>query len=157
MAQEIERKFKVKKTWQPTSEGEKIAQGYLAANDAATVRVRIKGARGFLTVKGATHGITRQEFEYEIPLADAEEMLALCSDNALVKRRFVEKHGENLWEIDVFEGKNAPLIIAEIELPTENAEFVRPSWLDEEVSSDPRYFNSYLAKFPFAEWSGGKP
>ena len=153
MSLEIERKFSVKSQWHPQDDGQRIAQGYLAEDEeSATVRVRIKGERGFLTVKGKTDGITRAEFEYEIPVADAEQMLAMCGDNVLTKRRYTERYEGNLWEIDVFEGKNAPLVVAEIELPDEDAEFSRPSWLGEELSFDPRYFNSYLAKHPYGTW-----
>ena len=152
MGIEIERKFAVKKNWQPKDEGEFIAQGYLSKDLTKTVRVRVKGERGFLTVKGETQNLTRQEFEYEIPVADAEKLLELCGKNTLKKRRHKEIHDGMTWEIDVFEGENAPLIIAEIELPDENAPFAEPNWLGEELSFDPRYFNSYLAEHPFSGW-----
>ena len=153
MATEIERKFLVKPSWQPKGEGEEIAQGYLTENGAAnTVRVRLKGSRAFLTIKGKTVGITRAEFEYEIPPKDAEDLLAMCGEHIVRKRRHTEKHGADLWEIDVFAGNNAPLVVAEIELPDERAAFTEPSWLGEEVSADRRFFNSYLAEHPFNSW-----
>ena len=142
---EIERKFAVKKNWQPQGEGERIAQGYLTDDENKTVRVRLKGGRGFLTIKGKTQNISRQEFEYEIPAADAEKLLILCGEKVLAKRRYV-------CEIDVFEGANAPLVMAEIELPSEETVFIRPDWLGEELSFDKRYFNSYLAKVPYGSW-----
>ena len=152
MGVEIERKFAVKKSWQPKDEGEVIAQGYLTKDTDKTVRVRLKGGRGFLTIKGKTENLMRQEFEYEIPVADAEKLLALCGDGVVSKRRHKETYDGFLWEIDVFDGKNAPLVMAEIELPTEDTKFSKPSWVGEELSFDKRYFNSYLAEHPFGTW-----
>ena len=152
MAQEIERKFLVKAGWQPQSQGEKIAQGYLSTVPERTVRVRIRGGQGFLTVKGKNKGISRAEFEYEIPLADAEAMLELAEQPVLTKTRYREKYGDAVWEIDVFAGENDGLVVAEIELPAEDSEFCRPDWLGEEVSGDVRYYNANLIKSPYSLW-----
>ena len=151
MATETERKFLVKDTWQPVGEGHRIAQGYLFSDENKTVRVRLMDTRGFLTVKGRTEGISREEFEYEIPAADAEKMLTLCSE-LVEKTRYVENVAGKTWEIDVFAGDNAPLILAEIELATAEESFDKPSWAGEEVSFDKRYFNAYLARCPYGAW-----
>lgn len=152
MAKEIERKFLVKDSWQPQSAGIKIAQGYLSTVPERTVRVRIKGNRGYLTIKGKNQGISRAEFEYEIPVQDAEELLQMAEQPILVKTRYLEKQGDFTWEVDVFAGENQGLVVAEIELPAEDAEFSRPAWLGEEVSGDVRYYNANLIKFPFSLW-----
>ena len=152
MAKEIERKFLVKDKWQPQNEGIKIAQGYLSTVPERTVRVRVKGNQGYLTIKGKNRGISRAEFEYEIPLGDAEELLKLAEQPILSKTRYLEQHGDSLWEIDVFAGDNQGLIVAEVELPHEQADFFRPEWLGEEVSDDVRYYNANLIKNPFSRW-----
>lgn len=152
MAKEIERKFLVKDSWQPQSEGIKIAQGYLSTVPERTVRVRIKGNRGYLTIKGKNQGISRAEFEYEIPVQDAEELLQMAEQPILVKTRYLEQQGDFTWEVDVFAGENQGLVVAEIELPAEDAEFSRPAWLGQEVSGDVRYYNANLIKCPFSLW-----
>lgn len=152
MAREIERKFLVKDSWQPKSEGVKIAQGYLSTVPERTVRVRIKGEKGYLTIKGKNTGISRAEFEYEIPRQDAEELLAMAEQPILDKTRYLEKQGDSLWEIDVFAGENEGLVVAEVELPSEEADFERPAWLGEEVSGDVRYYNANLIKQPYSLW-----
>ena len=152
MAKEIERKFLVKESWQPQSAGIKIAQGYLSTVPERTVRVRIKGEKGYLTIKGKNVGVSRAEYEYEIPRQDAEEMLQLAEQPILVKTRYLEQQGEFTWEVDVFAGENQGLVVAEIELPAEDAEFLRPAWLGQEVSGDVRYYNANLIKFPFSLW-----
>jgi CYTH domain-containing protein len=152
MAKEIERKFLVKAGWQPQDEGIKIAQGYLSTVPERTVRVRIKGNKGYLTIKGKNQGISRTEFEYEIPLGDAEELLKLAEQPILSKTRYLEQHGNRLWEIDVFAGENQGLVVAEVELPDEQADFSRPDWLGQEVSGDVRYYNANLIKKPFSLW-----
>ena len=152
MAKEIERKFLVKDSWQPQSAGIKIAQGYLSTVPERTVRVRIKGNRGYLTIKGKNQGISRAEFEYEIPVQDAEELLQLAEQPILVKTRYLEQQGEFTWEVDVFAGENQGLLVAEIELPTEEAAFSHPAWLGQEVSGDVRYYNANLIKCPFSLW-----
>ena len=157
MGVEIERKFRVLPSWRPQAEGEAIAQGYLSSVPERTVRVRIRGAKGFLTVKGKNGGVDaarRAEFEYEIPLADARAMLALCEPGVIEKVRHVEPAPDgHAWEIDVFHGANEGLVVAEIELDAEDEPFVRPAWLGEEVTEDARYYNSSLAKCPYKKWN----
>jgi CYTH domain-containing protein len=125
-------------------------QGYLSVEDP-TVRVRIEGPRATLTVKGAQRGLTRPEFEYHVPLAEAEEMLKLCAF-AVEKTRYVREFGGRRWEIDVFHGANEGLVIAELELEREDESFALPLWLGAEVSRDPRYRVSSLARNPFGKW-----
>ena len=154
MAKEIERKFLVKPGWRPEGAGDYIAQGYLARSGRAVVRVRIRGERSFLTVKSSTNGVTRQEYEYEVPLADGEALLQLCEGPVIEKHRHLlpAGDGQHTWEVDVFHGANEGLIVAEIELASEEEPFPHPEWLSEEVSSDPRYFNCNLAEHPYREW-----
>jgi CYTH domain-containing protein len=127
-------------------------QGYLNRDKLRTVRVRLAGEMGFLTIKGPTHGATRAEFEYAIPLADALSLLELCEGPLIDKVRFQVPLGNVVWEVDEFAGDNAGLVVAEVELPSEDAAFVRPDWLGEEVTHDARYFNSNLAQHPFYRW-----
>ncbi len=153
MGKEIERKFLVKEErWRPKEEGVRIAQGYLSTVPERTVRVRIKGRRGYLTVKGKNEGISRKEFEYEIPLEDAEELLKLSESSILEKRRYQETVEGHIWEVDVFFGENEGLFLAEIELQYENESFKKPEWLGEEVSEDSRYYNSNLSRQPYRKW-----
>lgn len=153
MAKEIERKFLVKKElWQPRDEGVAITQGYLAADAARAVRVRLAGERAYLTVKGPTKGIERLEFEYEIPADEARAMLALCERPWIEKRRYRERYGAHTWEIDCFSGENEGLIVAEIELARADEAFEAPPWLGEEVSEDSRYLNASLLRLPFSRW-----
>lgn len=154
MSKEIERKFLVNgNVWRTLAQGVLYRQGYLSSAKERTVRVRTAGEKGFLTVKGITNGVTRSEFEYEIPFADADEMLSGLAEKPLIeKRRFKNPAGSLVWEIDEFLGENAGLIVAEIELPDEDAPFERPDWLGREVSNDPRYFNSNLVRHPFSQW-----
>jgi len=153
---EIERKFLV------TSElfkkeafvQNRIAQGYLSSVPGRTVRVRIKGDMGFLTIKGASNetGLSRFEWEKEIPLLEAQALLQLCEEGVIDKTRFEVKMGRHVFEIDEFYGENEGLIMAEIELESENETFEKPSWLGKEVTNDNRYYNSYLSKNPFKKW-----
>ncbi|MES2304329.1 MAG: CYTH domain-containing protein [Gemmatimonadota bacterium] len=155
MAHEIERKFLiVPGAWRPDpARGMAVRQGYLSHDPARTVRVRVTGTQGFITIKGITRGISRLEFEYPIPVTDAEALLAkLCIRPLIEKRRYRELYGGWTWEIDVFEGENAGLIVAEVELPTELTTVTLPSWVGREVSDDPRYFNSNLARHPYSLW-----
>ena len=155
MPKEIERKFLTRsESWRTkVFRTVPIKQGYLSSVPARTVRVRIAGERGFLTVKGQPDGITRPEFEYEVPVAEALAMIALCERPVIEKTRYlVLEHGKT-WEVDVFAGANAGLTVAEIELEAEGEAFVRPDWAGEEVSSDPRYFNSSLIALPYRDWS----
>lgn len=154
MATEIERKFLLTNTgWRAEiTRSTRIAQGYLATEPNRTVRVRIKGQDGYLTIKGKSEdGISRAEFEYPIPLADAQELLKLCP-NVLDKTRHLIPMAELLWEIDEFHGENAGLIVAEIELPAVDTPFAKPQWLGQEVSGDTRYYNSALSKTPYSRW-----
>lgn len=144
MAVEIERKFLVVGDGWRGGPGRRYRQGYLSEAGKATVRVRVIGDRGFLTVKGENAGAVRPEFEYEVPLADAEEMLALCRQPLVEKTRYEVVHGGRLWEVDVFEGANAGMITAEIELRAEDDAFARPAWVGPEVTDDLRYRNSNL-------------
>lgn len=155
MAKEIERKFLIKKDlWQPCSEGVEIAQGYLSLDIERTVRVRIKGDKGYLTIKGKNSGISRTELEYEIPKNEARQLLdELCIKPLLEKRRYVESIKGQQWEIDVFTGDNAGLIVAEAELASEEAALELPAWIDKEVSVDSRYYNSSLIQKPYKNWS----
>lgn len=155
MAIEIERKFLVRDdTWRAQVESaSRIAQGYLVAEPGITVRVRRRGDQGFLTIKGAAEGIGRSEFEYQIPLADAQALLRdLCVRPPLEKVRHLIPFAGHLWELDVFAGANAGLVMAEIELTAEDEPFDLPDWAGDEVTGDPRYFNAYLAHHPFSTW-----
>jgi len=154
MALEIERKFLVKGTSWRTVHGVRYSQGYLNRDKGRTVRVRVAGDRAFLTIKGETHGATRAEFEYAIPVADAQALLAMCDGPLVDKVRHEVVHGGLKWEIDEFLGDNTGLVIAEIELKSEDQPFSRPDWLGEEVTGDPRYYNSNLAAHPYREWRG---
>ena len=154
MAEEIERKFLVRGDgWRAQASGTRFRQGFLSTDPDRTVRVRVAGARGMLTIKGRTVGARRPEYEYEIPLGDAERMLdSLCERPLIEKVRFELRAGAHLWEIDVFEGDNAGLVVAEIELESEDESFERPDWLGEEVTEDPRYFNANLVENPYRTW-----
>ncbi|MEZ0388384.1 MAG: CYTH domain-containing protein [Verrucomicrobium sp.] len=153
MGVEIERKFLVKSdAWREGPTGTLYRQGYLSRDKDRTVRVRQAGAQGFLTIKGGRSGLSRSEFEYPIPLADAQEMLTLCLPPLIEKTRHLRTHQGFLWEIDEFHGENAGLIVAEIELPAEDTPFEKPAWVGADVSHDPRYFNSRLAEHPFSQW-----
>lgn len=150
---EIERKFLVDASqWHPTTSGEKLIQGYLSTDKDRVVRVRVKGEKAFLTIKGRSEGITRTEMEYEIPVNDALVLLEMCLDNPVVKIRYKEELDGKIWEIDVFEEQNTGLLLAEVELENENEKVKIPSWAVDEVSTDERYFNAYLSKHPFTRW-----
>ncbi|WP_373973903.1 CYTH domain-containing protein [Chitinibacter sp. SCUT-21] len=153
MATEIERKFLLKNSdWRSlVAKSTRIAQGYLNAEPERTVRVRVKGDAGFLTIKGKNDGISRLEFEYPIPVADALEMLKQCP-NVLDKTRHLVEIDGHTFEIDEFHGLNDGLIVAEIELASEDARFPQPEWLGDEVSGDARYYNSALSEKPFSSW-----
>ena len=153
MGQEIERKFLVQGDSWRTGGGKPVRQGFLHNEVESTVRVRISGKRAFLTIKGSATGITRLEFEYEIPLQDANEMLdKLCQKPLIEKIRYEVFEGGFKWEIDEFLGENAGLVVAEIELEDENQEFTKPDWLGREVSDDARYLNANLIKNPYCQW-----
>jgi len=154
MGIEIERKFLVKdSSWHEEADvGVLCRQGYLVGERALTVRVRVMGEVGFLTIKGETDGIRRAEFEYAIPVADAEALLLQCG-SVVEKRRYRVERGAHVWEIDTFTGENEGLVVAEIELNDEAEAFDKPSWLGAEVSLDTRYSNARLAVDPFSSWS----
>ena len=154
MGIEIERKFLVTGDgWrQPASAQTRFSQGYLSRDPARTVRVRLAGERAFLTIKGATQGATRAEFEYEVPLADAQQLLAMCDGPVVEKIRHLCLHEGMTWEVDEFLGANAGLVVAEIELESEGQAFAHPAWLGAEVTSDARYVNANLAVRPFTSW-----
>lgn len=154
MAKEIERKFLVRGSpWTGGSPGVRYRQGYLSFQPDRSVRVRSDGARGTLTIKGRTTGAARDEFEYEIPLADAEILLdQMCARPLIEKTRYRIPYGGWTWEIDVFEGDNQGLVVAEVELPREDAEVLLPPWAAGEVTQDPRYYNSSLAQRPYRTW-----
>lgn len=153
MATEIERKFLVRDdAWRGLATGIACRQGYLSTDRERTVRVRTMGGRGFLTVKGLGTGASRPEYEYEIPLADATALLAICEQPLVEKVRYRIPCGDVVWEIDEFEGVNRGLITAEIELASEHQAFALPEWIGAEVTGDPRYFNSSLVARPFSRW-----
>ena len=152
MGIEIERKFLVVGDAWRAAPAVPYAQGYLNRDKQRTVRVRVVRDEAWLTIKGASVGATRAEFEYPIPVADAEQLLALCDGPVIRKTRRVVEHAGARWEVDEFEGDNAGLVVAEIELPSEDAPFERPAWLGAEVTHDPRYFNSSLATAPYSTW-----
>ena len=154
MAREIERKFLVKNdSWKNGCQGLACRQGYLVTGEKVTVRVRILGGEGFLTVKGRTEGITRDEFEYRIPMVDAEAMLGSMSSGGLVEKiRYHVKVGGFTWDVDEFLGENSGLVLAEVELEDEGQQPEIPDWLGQEVTGDVRYYNAYLAGNPFSAW-----
>lgn len=154
MATEIERKFlPADDSWRDGTPGVRIAQGYLSLDPDRTVRVRLAGENAWLTIKGRSEGITRAEFEYEISVADAKALLELCLPTVIDKTRHRVSYGGYLWEIDVFHGDNAGLVIAEVELADASISPALPPWAGAEVSSDQRYFNSCLATAPYKKWS----
>jgi adenylate cyclase len=154
MGAEIERKFLVRgNAWKALAAGVRMRQGYLSADPERVVRVRIEGDAATLTIKGRTVGATRGEWEYSIPLADAEELLDRLCPRPLVEkfRHRIEQHGM-LWEVDEFLGENAGLVVAEIELRSEDQVFVKPDWVGDEVTGDPRYYNANLLRRPYSAW-----
>lgn len=158
MAKEIERKFLVKNDdWRVGATGRPYSQGYISTTQPGqTVRVRVVGDQGYLTLKGPTEGITRSEFEYAIPIADAKEMLAtMCDRPPIEKIRYRLPINNLVWEIDEFSGENAGLIVAEVELTSEDQPIARPTWLGKEVSGDFRYFNANLSSQPYSTWTEG--
>lgn len=155
MAQEIERKFLVTGAFQESAQkATRITQGYLSSVPERTVRVRIKGEKGFVTVKGIGNasGASRFEWETEISVADADAMLGICEPGVIDKIRYQVPVGGHTYEVDEFHGENEGLTVAEIELSSEDEAFERPSWLGEEVTGDVRYYNSMLMKHPYTKW-----
>ena len=153
MGKEIERKFRViKDTWRNVK-GTRYRQGYLNSAKERNVRVRTMEDKACLTIKGIAIGASRLEFEYEIPLQDALELLEICEKPLIEKRRYKILEGGFIWEVDEFFGENQGLIVAEVELVNEDQEFPKPDWVGEEVTGDPSYFNSNLIKNPYINWS----
>ncbi|NOY13262.1 MAG: CYTH domain-containing protein [Deltaproteobacteria bacterium] len=154
MAVEVERKFLVvNDSWRDAATGVLFRQGYLCTEPERTVRVRLAGERGKLTIKGKAVGISRAEYEYPIPAAEAVELLDnLCLRPLIEKTRYRIEYAGRLWEVDEFHGVNAGLLLAEIELETEDQAFALPDWAGKEVSDDPRYYNSNLVREPFKNW-----
>lgn len=155
MGVEIERKFLVKGTsFLEGVSGKKIQQGYLSNSAQKSVRVRRKGDKAYLTIKGGAQGLTRAEYEYAIPVEDAEAMLSgMCEGSIISKTRYEISHEGKIWEVDVFEGDNIGLVVAEIELTREDEGFARPDWVGAEVSDDARYLNASLSKRPYKDWA----
>ena len=154
MAKEIERKFLVRGDFLPDVQSSTyIEQGYIGRGDGLTFRVRTRDERGYLTIKGRSDaaGLSREEWEYEIPLAEARDLLCF-SPGKIEKRRHLAPIGTHTFEVDCFYGANEGLILAEVELASEEEEFIRPEWLGEEVTGDVRYYNSQLLKNPYTKW-----
>ena len=154
MGKEIERKFLIKgDAWRSLAEGTKYRQGYLNSAEERVVRVRTIDDKGFLTIKGITTGVTRMEFEYEIPASDADTMLDdLCERYLIEKKRYKIDYRGFTWEVDEFLGENQGLIVAEVELESEDQSYEKPEWISEEVTGDPKYFNSNLVQNPYLKW-----
>lgn len=158
MAIEIERKYLVKEnSFKSLAEPILYKQGYLSKiSGETTIRIRLISKRAFITIKGSRNGISRKEFEYEIPFGDGEELFELCGDHVVEKLRYKIEIKDNIWEVDEYLGLNQGLIVAEIELKDENQEFIKPDWVGEEVSEDARYTNAYLASNPYKYWNTNK-
>ena len=158
--QEIERKFRVlSEAYKAQAfRKEKIIQGFLSRHPERTVRVRIKGEQGFLTIKGKSPdgGVSRFEWEKEISVDEAEALFEICEPGRIEKVRHLVKLGEHVFEVDEFHGENEGLTVAEIELSAPDEEFTRPEWLGEEVTGDNRYYNSQLSKFPYSKWKNNQ-
>lgn len=156
IGQEIERKFLVQGDFKTDAFDSKvIRQGYIISEDGGrNVRIRIKGEKGYITIKGAgsNNGMSRLEWEMEIPVNEAEQLLILCNEGVIDKTRYFVKSGNHIFEVDEFSGMNEGLVMAEVELSSENEHFIRPSWLGKEVTGDGRYYNSYLSKCPYLLW-----
>ena len=155
MAREIERKFLIKGDFKADSfQATRVTQGYLSSVPERTVRIRVKGNKGFITIKGknSDSGISRFEWEKEIPVNEAEELLKLCEPGIIDKTRYLVKSGKHTIEVDEFHGENEGLVIAEIELQNENESFIKPTWLSSEVTGETKYYNAMLAQNPYSKW-----
>lgn len=153
MGTEIERKFlTVRDSWRHEACGTRYSQGYISRSNGHTVRIRIAGEEGFLTIKGPVIGISRAEFEYAIPTADARQLMAFCEGSFIEKTRFKIFDSGHLWEVDEFHGANAGLVLAEVELSHPDEKVLMPQWIGKEVTGDPRYYNSNLTLHPYQEW-----
>lgn len=155
MATEIERKYLIlNNTWKGQVHAQRhIRQGYLANTDLCSVRVRCSGDKADINIKGMTTARVRSEYEYPIPVAEAEELLTrMCQGALIIKTRYLVQHGQHEWEIDVFEGENAGLVVAEVELDAVDETVDLPSWVGAEVTDDPRYLNMHLVRHPYSRW-----
>lgn len=155
MGQEIERKFLVRGEYKSQAyASSRIVQGYICSARGRTVRVRIRDTKGYLTIKGASDaaGMSRYEWEREIPLAEAEELMKLCEPGVIDKTRYLVRSGRHVFEVDEFYGDNQGLVVAEVELASETEPFEKPIFIGREVTGDVRYYNSQLMKHPYAEW-----
>jgi CYTH domain-containing protein len=153
MGVEIERKFLVRgRPWEGAP-GRRLVQGYLAQQGGVVVRIRQDGARAILTIKGPSAGARRVEVEVDVPVDEGRQLLALCGPRVVAKTRHEVEHAGHTWEIDVFEGDNAGLVVAEIELDDEDEAFARPAWVADDVTDDPRYTNAALSERPYRTWS----
>lgn len=154
MSKEIERKFLVTGVeWQYKNQGVFYLQGYLSTEKDCSIRIRVGGRKGYLTIKGETQGTMRDEFEYEIPLNDARELLNnFCMHPLIEKRRYIVNFGGLTWEIDEFESENKGLILAEVELTSEDEKIDFPDWIGKEVTGDPKYYNVNLVRNPYSKW-----
>ena len=156
MAQEIERKFLVKDSRfkELAFSSSRIAQGYICSSRGRTVRVRIRDEKGYLTIKGPAgeNGLSRYEWEKEIPLDEAQELMNLCEPGMIDKTRYLVQSGSHVFEVDEFYGENEGLIVAEVELSSENESFEKPDFIGEEVTGIAKYYNSFLMKFPYTKW-----
>ena len=159
MSLEIERKYLVRSDgWRTGVAGTRYRQGYLSTDPGRSVRVRVGAGKGFITIKGLTVNMTRPEYEYPVPVNDANEMLdTLCLKPIIEKTRYTLEHAGLLWEVDEFEGENAGLIVAEVELSGPDQHIVLPDWIGKEVTDDPRYYNASLIAYPFTAWSRDSP
>jgi adenylate cyclase len=159
MPLEIERKYLVRNdSWRMVGKGTRYRQGYLSTEPARNVRVRVGAGRGFITVKGLTVNMTRPEYEYPIPVEDANEMLdTLCLKPIIEKVRYTIEHAGLRWEVDEFEGENAGLVIAEVELAGTEQIISLPDWIGEEITDDARYYNASLVAHPFTSWGKYSP
>jgi CYTH domain-containing protein len=154
MGLEIERRFKVRgEAWRGLAEGLTYRQGYMSVDPRHTVRVRIVGDQAWLTLKGMISHTSRHEFEYAIPKSDAQTMMDQMCPMVVEKQRYRIEYGGFIWEVDEFFGINAGLVLAEIELPSEDTPFAKPDWVGEEVTEDGRYTNAYLSEHPYTRWS----
>ena len=155
MAKEIERKFLIDISGvESIGSGSRIKQGYISTTDNTAVRIRVSGTVAYLTLKGENQGATRPEFEYEIPIEDANEIIKeLCSGPVIDKTRYLVEYGSHTWEIDVFHGDNDGLIVAEVELESETEEVDLPKWVINEVTGEVKYYNTSLLDNPFNKWS----
>ena len=156
MAQEIERKFLVKDSSfkELAFSSSRIAQGYICSSRGRTVRVRIRDEKGYLTIKGPAgeNGLSRYEWEKEIPLDEAQELMKLCAPGMIDKTRYLVQSGNHVFEVDEFYGENEGLVVAEVELSSENESFKKPDFIGEEVTGIAKYYNSFLMKFPYTKW-----